>query len=137
MICRTSSAYWLALTCAHARKGPYVEPSQPHPPVEPSKTATDTSGQALYVFRLYITGTTPKSTRAVHNLIQLCQAYLVGRYDLEVIDLYQQPSLAQAEDIIAVPTLLKKQPLPIQKLLGDLSNTQQLMAGLGLSARST
>jgi circadian clock protein KaiB len=105
--------------------------------VEPSKTATDEPGQAVYVLRLYITGTTPKSTRAVHNLIKLCQEHLAGRYDLEVIDLYQQPSLAQAEDIIAVPTLLKKQPLPIQKLLGDLSNTQQLMAGLGLSARST
>jgi circadian clock protein KaiB len=52
-----------------------------------------------------------------------------------VIDIYQQPSLAQAEDIIAVPTLLKKQPLPVQKLLGDLSNTQQLVAGLGLSPR--
>jgi circadian clock protein KaiB len=65
----------------------------------------------------------------------LCQNYLAGHYDLEVIDIYQQPALAQAEDIIAVPTLLKKQPLPVQKLLGDLSNTQQLVAGLGLPAR--
>jgi len=65
----------------------------------------------------------------------LCQNYLAGRYDLEVIDIYQQPALAQAEDIIAVPTLLKKQPLPVQKLLGDLSNTQQLVASLGLPAR--
>jgi circadian clock protein KaiB len=63
----------------------------------------------------------------------LCQEHLGGRYDLEVIDLYQQPALAQTEDIIAVPTLLKKQPLPVQKLLGDLSNPEQLMAGLDLA----
>jgi circadian clock protein KaiB len=110
-----------------------VEPSQHNPTVEPSQTATDKPGQAVYVLRLYITGTTPKSTRAVRNLIQLCQEHLVGRYDLEVIDIYQQPALAQAEDIIAVPMLLKKQPLPVQKLLGDLSNTQQLVASLSLS----
>lgn len=101
----------------------------------PSQTATDKPGQAIYVLRLYVTGTTPKSTRAVHNLIKLCQEYLVGRYDLEVIDIYQQPARAQAEDIIAVPTLLKKQPLPVQKLLGDLSNTQQLVTSLGLPTR--
>jgi circadian clock protein KaiB len=101
--------------------------------MEPSQAETDEPGHAVYVLRLYITGTTPKSTRAVHNLIKLCQERLAGRYDLEVIDIYQQPALAQAEDIIAVPTLLKKQPLPVQKLLGDLSNTQRLVAGLGLS----
>jgi len=112
-----------------------MEPSQHHPTVEPSQAATDKPGQAVYILRLYVTGTTPKSTRAVHNLIKLCQNHLAGRYDLEVIDIYQQPALAQAEDIIAVPTLLKKQPLPVQKLLGDLSNTQQLVAGLGLPAR--
>jgi circadian clock protein KaiB len=65
--------------------------------------------------------------------MKLCQEHLAGRYDLEVIDLYQQPALAQTEDIIAVPTLLKKQPLPVQKLLGDLSNAEQLMAGLDLA----
>jgi circadian clock protein KaiB len=62
----------------------------------------------------------------------LCQEHLEGRYTLEVIDIYQQPALAQVDDIIAVPTLLKKRPLPVQKLLGDLSNAQQLVAGLGL-----
>jgi circadian clock protein KaiB len=98
----------------------------------PSQPATDKSGQAVYVLRLYITGTTPRSTRAVYNLIKLCQEHLEGRYTLEVIDIYQQPALAQVDDIIAVPTLLKKRPLPVQKLLGDLSNAQQLVAGLGL-----
>ena len=111
-----------------------MEPSQHKPTGQPSKTATDKSGQAVYVLRLYITGTTPKSTRAVHNIIQLCQEHLAGRYDLEVIDIYQQPALAQSEDIIAVPTLLKKQPLPVQKLLGDLSDAEQLVASLRVAS---
>jgi circadian clock protein KaiB len=66
--------------------------------------------------------------------MKLCQEHLAGRYDLEVIDLYQQPALAQTEDIIAVPTLLKKQPLPVQKLLGDLSNAEQLVASLSVAS---
>jgi circadian clock protein KaiB len=86
----------------------------------------------VYILRLYITGTTPRSTRAVRNITQICEQRLAGRYDLAVIDLYQQPALAHSDDIIAVPTLLKKRPLPVQKLLGDLSNEQKLVAGLGL-----
>jgi circadian clock protein KaiB len=112
-----------------------VELSQHHQSVEPSKTAMDEPEQAIYVLRLYITGSTPKSTRAVHNLIKMCQEHLAGRYELEVIDIYQQPELAQVEDIIAVPTLLKKRPLPVQKVLGDLSNEQQLVSGLDLPPR--
>ena len=111
-----------------------MEPSQHNPTGQPCKTATDKPGQAVYVLRLYITGTTPKSTRAVDNLMKLCQEHLAGRYDLEVIDLYQQPALAQTEDIIAVPTLLKKQPLPVQKLLGDLSDAEQLVASLRVAS---
>jgi circadian clock protein KaiB len=66
--------------------------------------------------------------------MKLCQEHLAGRYDLEVIDLYQQPALAQTEDIIAVLTLLKKQPLPVQKLLGDLSDAEQLVASLRVAS---
>jgi len=110
-----------------------VKPLQHKQTAESSRTAADEPGQAVYVLRLYVTGTTPKSTRAIHNLTQWCQEHLAGCYDLEVIDIYQQPALAQAEDIIAVPTLLKKQPLPVQRLLGDLSNAQQLVASLGPS----
>jgi circadian clock protein KaiB len=95
----------------------------------------DESEPVVYVLRLYITGSTPKSTRAIHNLIKMCQEHLAGRYELEVIDIYQQPELAQIEDIIAVPTLLKRQPLPVQKVLGDLSNEQQLVSGLDLPPR--
>ena len=67
--------------------------------------------------------------------MKMCQEHLTGRYELEVIDIYQQPGLAQVEDIIAVPTLVKKRPLPVQKVLGDLSNAQQLVCGLGLPPR--
>jgi circadian clock protein KaiB len=86
----------------------------------------------VYVLRLYITGTTPKSTRAVRNLTKLCQERLAGHYELEVIDIYQQPALASAAHIVAVPALLKELPLPVRTLIGDLSDEQQLVAGLGL-----
>jgi len=112
-----------------------VEPSQHHQTAEPSGTNLDESEHAVYSLRLYITGSTPKSTRAVHNLMQMCQEHLAGRYELEVIDIYQQPELAQIEDIIAVPTLVKKRPLPVQKVLGDLSNAQKLASGLDLPPR--
>jgi len=109
-----------------------VEPSQHRHTLETFEAALASSGSAVYVLRLYITGTTPKSTRAVHNLTKMCQERLAGRYELEVIDIYQQPALASAEHIVAVPTLLKKLPLPVRTLIGDLSNEQQLVAGLDL-----
>ena len=110
-----------------------MEQPQHNQSLEPFETAMAEPGQAVYVLRLYITGTTPRSTRAVHNLTKMCQERLAGRYELEVIDIYQQPALAQAEEIVAIPTLIKKLPLPVKKLIGDLSNEQQLVAGLGLS----
>lgn len=107
-------------------------PSQHHHTLETFEAALAKPGHATYILRLYVTGTTPRSTRAIRNLTKVCQEHLAGRYELEVIDLYQHPALAQTEDIIAAPTLLKKLPLPVQKLIGDLSNEQQLVAGLGL-----
>jgi circadian clock protein KaiB len=85
-----------------------------------------------YVFRLYVAGTTPRSMRAIRNLAKVCEERLAGHYDLEVIDIYQQPARVQAEQIIAVPTLCKELPPPARKLIGDLSNERELMAGLGL-----
>ena len=104
----------------------------------PAASEADPVGAALgdYVFRLYIAGATPKSTRAIRNLARICEEHLAGRYELEVIDIYQQPARLQAEQIIAVPTLCKELPPPARKLIGDLSNEQQLMAGLGLSDNS-
>jgi len=89
-----------------------------------------------YVLRLYVTGTTPQSTRAIANIKRLCEEYLKGRYDLEVVDLYQQPGRAQSEQIIAVPTLIKKLPLPLRRLIGDLSSRERIVVGLDLRPKS-
>jgi circadian clock protein KaiB len=85
-----------------------------------------------YVLRLYVTGMTPRSARAVKNLRAICDEYLEGRYDLEVIDIYQQPVLAKGEQIIAAPTLLKKLPLPMRRIIGDMSNRERVLVGLDL-----
>ena len=85
-----------------------------------------------YVLRLYITGTTPQSVRAIANVKKLCEEHLSGRYELEVIDLYQQPQLAQGEQIIAAPTLIKKLPLPLRRIIGDMSSAERVLVGLDL-----
>jgi circadian clock protein KaiB len=85
-----------------------------------------------YVLRLYVTGMTPKSIRAVDNVRAICEEHLHGRYDLEVIDIYQQPSLAKGEQIIAAPTLIKRLPLPLRKIIGDMSSTERVLLGLDI-----
>jgi circadian clock protein KaiB len=87
-----------------------------------------------FVLRLYVTGTTARSIRAITNLREVCERYLAGRYDLEVVDVYQQPELAAREQLVAAPTLVKKLPLPLRRLVGDLSNHQRVLAGLDLPA---
>jgi len=85
-----------------------------------------------YVLRLYVTGKTPRSTQAVENVRAICDEYLEGRYDLEVIDIYQQPTLLAGEQIVAAPTLVKKHPLPMRRLVGDMSNRRRVLLGLDL-----
>ena len=92
----------------------------------------DASGEQHYSLRLYVTGTTARSTQAVSNIRALCEEYLQGRYDLEVVDIYQQPMEAADEQIIAAPTLLKKLPKPPKRLIGDLSNRYKVIVGLDL-----
>jgi len=87
-----------------------------------------------FELRLYITGMTPRSTRAITAVRLLCEELLRGRYDLEIIDVYQQPGLSQREQIVATPTLIKKGPAPQRRLIGDMSNRARLLAGLGLPA---
>ena len=94
--------------------------------------ATSARQAQSYVLRLYITGATPRSTRALQNVRRICDQYLPGRYDLEVIDVYQQPTLAQEEQIIAAPTLIKKFPLPLRKIIGDMSIEGRVLLGLDL-----
>jgi circadian clock protein KaiB len=89
-------------------------------------------GEHDYVLRLFITGHTEKSRRAVRNITRLCEEHLHGAYDLEVIDLYQQPELAVEHQLVAAPTLFKVLPLPPRRMIGDLSDTGRVLAGLGI-----
>lgn len=103
---------------------------------EHSTAAARSAPSARYVFRLYIAGLAPRSTQAVQNLRAFCEAHLAGSYEIEVVDLYQQPQLALADQILAIPTLIRKRPLPPRQFLGDLSDPHALLVGLGLSAES-
>ena len=96
------------------------------------KTAADVAPADRYLLRLYVAGSTPKSTSAVETLKAICDEHLRSRYKLEVIDVYQQPVLARDEQVIAVPTLIKHLPLPIRRILGDLSDKQRVLVGLDL-----
>jgi circadian clock protein KaiB len=89
----------------------------------------------VYVLRLFVAGSTPRSLRAISNIRAICEQYLQGRYELEVFDVYQQPELAESERIIAVPTLLKTLPLPFRQLVGDLSDLDRVLVGLDLRSR--
>ena len=88
-----------------------------------------------YVLCLYVTGMTPKSTKAIANVQKLCEKHLAGRYELKVIDIYQQPKLAKGEQIIATPTLIKKLPLPLRKIIGDMSDIQRFLVGIDLKPK--
>jgi circadian clock protein KaiB len=103
------------------------------------KTSTDEFEKAAaerdltkHVLQLYVAGMTVKSTQAVANVRKLCEKHLAGRYELEVIDIYQQPQLAKEEQILATPTLIKKLPLPFRRVIGDMSDTARFLVGIGL-----
>lgn len=89
-----------------------------------------------YVLELYVTGMTARSTRAILNITKLLNEHLPGRYELEVIDLFQRPSLEKSEQLIATPTLIRKLPLPIRKFVGDMSDAEQILLGLGLKPKA-
>jgi circadian clock protein KaiB len=88
-----------------------------------------------YVLCLYVSGSTSKSALAVENIKRICEQHLKSRYDLEVVDIYQQPSLAREDQIVAVPTLIKRSPLPLRRLIGDLSDLKKVLFGLDLGMR--
>jgi len=98
-----------------------MSPTPPPPPSFPE-----------YELLLYITGATPNSTRALRNLRAICEEFLVGRYELRIIDMYQQPELAQQAQIVAAPTLVRQRPLPPRRLIGDLSNRAAVLTALDL-----
>lgn len=106
-----------------------------------AKRSKSTSGKVTrtdghtYVLRLYVAGTTPRSMRAILDARAFCESHLADRYELEVIDIYQQPDLARDEQIIAVPTLVRSLPPPLRRLVGDLSNEERVLAGLEIVNR--
>jgi circadian clock protein KaiB len=99
--------------------------------------ALDRAQPRAFVLRLYVAGTSSQSTRAIIQLKEFCETHLKGRYHLEVVDIYQQPELAKDEQIIAVPTLIRRLPLPLRRLIGDLSNEERVLVGLDLQTQTT
>ena len=91
--------------------------------------------RAKYILRLYVTGSSARSLQAVQNLKKICEEHFPDDYDLEVIDIYENPAAAREEQIIAAPTLVKKLPKPLRRFVGDLSNTQKILVGLDLYKR--
>jgi circadian clock protein KaiB len=111
------------------------------PPVPPEALQGDKAGSAgeanppIYVLRLYVANHTPKSVAALANLKVICEEHLAGRYQLEVIDLLENPQLARSDQILAIPTLVLELPLPVRKIIGDLSNTERVLVGLDLLSK--
>lgn len=103
--------------------------------VEVFEQAIKDSKEKKYVLRLYVAGATQKSTESIMNIKRICEEYLKGRYELEVIDIYQQPVLAKGEQVIAVPTLVKQLPPPLRKFIGSMANVDRILIGLDLKPK--
>jgi circadian clock protein KaiB len=104
--------------------------------IEIFEKAIKGSEKQKYLLRLYVAGTSAKSTRAINNIKNICEEHLKGRFELEVIDIYQQPALAEGEQIIAAPTLVKKLPPPLRKFIGDLADTEKILVGLDIKGKT-
>jgi circadian clock protein KaiB len=100
------------------------------------KTRKTEPKKEMWVLRLYVAGQTPKSLLAFANLETICREYLAGKYQIEVIDLLKNPQLARGDQILAMPTLVRKLPEPVRRIIGDLSNTIKVLVGLDLRPRS-
>jgi len=94
-----------------------------------------TAERDKFALRLYVAGQTPKAVRAFANLRRICEEHLAGRYTIEVVDLIENPALGRGDQILALPTLVRKLPTPIKKIIGDLSNTERVLVGLDLRPR--
>lgn len=105
-------------------------------PPESAKAALEAAArkgkEQQYVLRLYVAGFTPRSQQAIRTVTDICEEHLAGRYELEVVDIYQQPTLAKGEQIIAVPTLIKELPVPLRKFIGSMADKEKLLVGLDL-----
>ncbi|MEN6331576.1 MAG: circadian clock KaiB family protein [Smithella sp.] len=105
-------------------------------PEKPAKRNTKGPAEETWELRLYIAGQTPKSILALANLKKFCEEHLKGKFHIEVIDLMKNPQLAKGDQILAIPTLVRKLPEPIKKIIGDLSNTERVLVGLNLKERA-
>jgi circadian clock protein KaiB len=101
-------------------------------PAEDFEKASEEAHNGKYVLRLYVAGMSPRSVRAIENIRKMSEQYLKGRYELEVIDIYQQPQYAKKDQLLAAPTLIKKLPLPLRRLIGDMSDKDRILVGLDL-----
>ncbi len=99
------------------------------------KAANTAAQTPMYVLRLYVAGANPRSSAAIRSITEICEQHLKDRYDLEIIDIYQQPTLAKGEQIIAAPTLIKKLPEPLRRFIGDLADKERILVGLDIRAR--
>jgi circadian clock protein KaiB len=106
------------------------------PETEAYEAALGDQPEGDYVLRLFVTGSTPRSARAIQNIRAICDEQLPGHYDLEVVDIYQHPEQAKPEQIVVTPTLIKSLPLPVRRVIGDLSNQQRVLAGIDLAPRA-
>lgn len=112
-----------------------MKTAKPKRPAKKDKNTNQKADKSEYILRLYVTGMTEKSTQAIQNIKQLCESCLQDHYNLEVIDIYQQPALARDDQIIAAPTLIKKLPLPLRRLIGNLSDKEKVLLGLDLISK--
>lgn len=103
---------------------------------EEFEKALKAQGEFKYVLRLFVSGMTPRSIRAIENIKRICEERLKSRYELEVVDIYQRPDLIKGEQLVTAPTLIKKLPEPLRKMIGDLSDTEKVLVALDLKPRS-
>lgn len=113
----------------HGHKAPVTDS------VKDFELAISQAGTGTYILRLYISGMTPNSQKAVENVRRICEEHLNGRYELEIVDIYQQPIFAKEGQIVAAPTLVKELPPPLRKFIGNMSQTEKILLGLDLRAK--
>lgn len=111
------------------------EPPSLHDATKEFELALHETDKGLYVLRLYVSGMTPNSLRAIENVRKICAEHLEGRYQLEIIDIYQQPIFAKEGQIVAAPTLVKELPPPLRKFIGDMSHTERILLGLDVRTK--
>lgn len=116
------------------KKAAKPEKTSPHP-ARVSRASPRKAAPQRYVLKLYVAGVSQNSAEAIRTITKVCEEHLKGRYELAIIDIYQQPSLARGEQIIAAPTLIKKLPLPLRRLIGSMSNLDKVLVGLDLRPR--